>query len=103
MRNKQKGINIRVDEKEKRILIGKAKKSRLSLSAYLRKCGLEQEVIEVPNEKFTAIYTSINDLKCRINGLDKEQIINQLEKVLEQFRSIYIGDISSGNNKNMGN
>ena len=103
MRNKQKGINIRVDDKEKAILVRKAKRSSLSLSAYLRKCGLEQQIVEVPNEKFTTIYTSINELKFNITELDKEEITKRLENILEQFRNIYLGENNNGNNKDMGN
>ena len=103
MRNKQKGINIRVDDKEKAILVRKAKKCRLSLSAYLRKCGLEQQIVEVPNEKFTTIYTSINELKFKVTELDKDRILKRLEEILAQFREIYLGENSNGNNKDMGN
>ena len=82
MRSKQKGINIRVDDKEKLILVRKAKKCRLSLSAYLRKCGLEQQIVEIPNERYKNIYTAINDLKFNIVELDKEKIIERLENIL---------------------
>ena len=101
MRNKQKGINIRVDDKEKAILVRKAKKCRLSLSAYLRKCGLEQQIVEVPNEKFTTIYTSINELKFKITELDKDRILKRLEEMLAQFREIYLGENSNGNSNNL--
>ena len=40
MRNRTIGINVRVNEDEKKKLKRNAKKSGLNLSAYLRKCGL---------------------------------------------------------------
>lgn len=52
MRTKNVGINIRVDEKEKRDLERKAKKSGLSLSAYLRKVGLEKEIYPIQIKNF---------------------------------------------------
>ena len=39
MRNRTIGINIRVSENEKKKLQRNAKKSKLSLSGYLRKSG----------------------------------------------------------------
>lgn len=56
MRTKNVGINIRVDEKEKRNLERKAKKSGLSLSAYLRKVGLEKEIYPIPDKEFYKVY-----------------------------------------------
>ena len=41
MRNRTIGINVRVNENEKKKLKRNAKKSGLSLSAYLRKSGLK--------------------------------------------------------------
>ena len=40
-----------------------AKKSGLSLSAYLRKTGLGQKIYEIPDEKFYKVYTGIVELK----------------------------------------
>ena len=103
MRNKQKGIYIRVDNNEKIELIRKAKKCKLSLSAYLRKSGLDKKLIEVPNEKFKKIYEYINELILNSYRFNKEEIIIQLGNVLESFRNIYFGDDENGNNENMGN
>ena len=54
MRNRTIGINVRVDEEEKKILKSKAKKSGLNLSAYLRNSGLNQIIIEIPDENYRA-------------------------------------------------
>jgi len=102
MRSKDKGINIRVNEKEKEKLIKKAKKSGLSLSAYLRKSGLNQEIIELPNDNFRVIYTEIMDLRFNIERLDNQTIINELKRIEDTFRKIYSGGLSNGNNENMG-
>ena len=50
MRNRTIGINVRVNENEKKKLKRNAKKSGLNLSAYLRKCGLQQEIYAIPDE-----------------------------------------------------
>ena len=44
MRNRTIGINVRVSENEKKKLQRNAKKSKLSLSGYLRKSGLQQKI-----------------------------------------------------------
>lgn len=102
MRSKDKGINIRVNEKEKEKLIKKAKKSGLSLSAYLRKSGLNQEIIELPNDNFRVIYTEFMELRFNVERLDNQTIINKLKQIEDTFREIYSGGFDNGNNKNMG-
>lgn len=102
MRRKEKGINIRVDEKEKEKITKKAKKCHLSLAAYLRKCALNQEIIEVPNDNFRVIYTDIVDLRFNIERLNNEQIIEELKQIESKFRKIYSGGNANGNNENMG-
>lgn len=102
MRRKEKGINIGVDEKEKEKITKKAKKCHLSLSAYLRKCALNQEIIEVPNDNFRVIYTDIVDLRFNIERLNNEQIIEELKQIESKFRKIYSGGNANGNNENMG-
>ena len=52
MRNRTIGINVRVSENEKKKLQRNAKKSKLSLSGYLRKSGLQQKIYEVPVKKY---------------------------------------------------
>ena len=59
MRNRSVGINVRVNEKEKKKLQRNAKKSGLTLSAYLRKTGLGQKIYEIPDENFSASSTPI--------------------------------------------
>ena len=102
MNYRQKGINIRVNTNEKKILKAKAKKCKLSLSAYLRKCGLNQKIIEIPNDKFKTIYLKISELKYKIDSLNKEQIINELEDIETDFRRLYSGEDINGDNENMG-
>ena len=62
MRNKTTEICIRTNENEKKKLQKNAQKSGLSLSAYLRKVGLKQEIYSVPDKEFYKIYLDI----CKI-------------------------------------
>ena len=108
MRNRNIGINVRVNEKEKKKLKMNAKKSGLTLSAYLRKTGLGQKIYEIPDENFYKVYTDIVDLKNEfISKYDEEEIKEKITKIQSDFLDIYNhkedGDDADGNNKNMGN
>lgn len=102
MRTKNVGINIRVDEKEKRDLERKAKKSGLSLSAYLRKVGLEKEIYPIPDKEFYKVYIDICKVKNAIDEtLPIEKIKQCLEIISNEFLDIYNskrGDDEDGNN-----
>lgn len=108
MRNRSIGINVRVNEKEKKKLQRNAKKSGLTLSAYLRKTGLEQKIYEIPDENFYKVYTGIVELKNEFSAkYNEEEIEEKITKIQSDFLDIYnhkdSGDDEDGNNKNMGN
>ena len=106
MRNRTIGINVRVSENEKKKLKRNAKKSGLNLSAYLRKCGLQQEIYAIPDENIYKIYTGIVELKNEFPYLNNEEINEKITKMQSNFLDIYNykkdGD-DNGNNENMGN
>lgn len=108
MRNRSIGINVRVNEKEKKKLQRNAKKSGLTLSAYLRKTGLGQKIYEIPDENFYKVYTGIVELKNEFSAkYDEEGIEEKITKIQSDFLDIYNhkdnGDDENGDNKNMGN
>lgn len=108
MRNRSIGINVRVNEKEKKKLQRNAKKSGLTLSAYLRKTGLGQKIYEIPDENFYKVYTGIVELKNEFSAkYDEEEIEEKITKIQSDFLDIYNhkdnGDDENGDNKNMGN
>jgi len=106
MRNRTIGINVRVSENEKKKLQRNAKKSKLSLSGYLRKSGLQQKIYEVPDEKIYKIYTGITDLKYQFPYLNNEEVKEKIEEMQSCFLDVYNhkGDEDTdGNNENMGN
>ena len=106
MRNRTIGINVRVSENEKKKLKRNAKKSGLNLSAYLRKCGLQQEIYAIPDENIYKIYTGIVELKNEFPYLNNEEVKEKIEKMQSDFLDVYNnkedGD-EDGNNENMGN
>ena len=106
MRNRTIGINVRVSENEKKKLKRNAKKSGLNLSAYLRKCGLQQEIYAIPDENIYKIYTGIVELKNEFPYLNNKEKNEKITKMQSDFLDIYNykkdGD-DNGNNENMGN
>lgn len=100
MRNRTVEINIRVDEKEKKKLQRNAKKSGLSLSAYLRKSGLNQEVYEIPNEKLGEIYKLICQIKDNLYKIELERIDKGLAQVKEKFLEVFNPIKDGGSNGN---
>ncbi len=106
MRNRTIGINVRVSDNEKKKLQRNAKKSKLSLSGYLRKSGLQQKIYEVPDEKIYKIYTGITDLKYQFPYLNNEEVKEKIEQMQSDFLDVYNhkgDDDTDGNNENMGN
>lgn len=95
MRNRTTGINVRVNENEKKKLQKNAKKSGLSLSAYLRKTGLKQEIYPIPNKDFYKIYLDICKVKDNIYNVELEKIEQCLDVIEKNFLKIY-------NTKNSG-
>ena len=51
MRERNTGINIRVTEKEKEIIVKKAEKCSLTVSEYLRQIGMQHDPKELPRQK----------------------------------------------------
>lgn len=100
MRNRTIEINIRVDEKEKKKLQRNAKKSGLSLSAYLRKSGLNQEIYEIPNEKLGEVYKLICQIKDNLYKIELERIDKGLAQVKEKFLEVFNPIRDGGSNGN---
>ena len=101
MTGKAVEIYIRVSENEKKKLQRNAKKSGLSLSAYLRKVGLKEEIYSIPDKEFYKIYVDIINLKTEIFDIDIYEINSKLEQIKRNFLSIYnskkVGDINGDN------
>lgn len=89
MRSKTYGINIRVNQTEKKKLQSNAKKCGLSLSAYLRKVGLGKEVNALPDKEFYEIYREVSALRSDIERLDKAWIDAKLEYIEKKILDVY--------------
>ncbi len=91
MRERELGINVRVNQSEKRKLEANARKRSLTLSAYLRKAGLEKEMQAPPTAEFQAVYHEVYDLQQRLPNLDKEMIAVVLEDIQSKLLNLYCG------------
>lgn len=89
MRNRTIGINVRVNENEKKKLTRNAKKSGLNLSSYLRKVGLKQDIYSIPDKDFYKIYLEISNLKNEMSKLTDDEINERLEQIKRHFLEIY--------------
>ncbi len=89
MKEKIVDLHVRVSENEKKKLQRNAKKSGLSLSSYLRKVGLKQEIYSIPDKEFYKIYLDICKIKDNIYKLEKETIIKCLDVVEKKFLELY--------------
>ena len=102
MKEKSIEIHIRVNENEKKKLQKNAKKSGLSLSAYMRKVGLKQEIISIPDKNFYEIYLDICKVRNNIFNVKIENIEKCLEVIENRFLEIYYsknnGDDGDGSN-----
>lgn len=100
MKQEQTKINLRVTENEKIKLQRNARKCNLSLSAYLRKVGLNKEIYSVPDKEFYKIYLALSNLKNELtNYTTIDEIKSKLEQIKIQFLEIY-NSKPSGENEN---
>ena len=81
MRERNKSINIRVTEDEKKKLLSLSKKSGLSLSAYLLKSGLNQRITSSPSEHLHQAYQLIFQMDD-----------SRLDKVKDLILKAYYGE-----------
>ena len=100
MTEKVTEICIRVSQNEKKKLQKNAKKSGLSLSSYLRKVGLKEEIYSIPDKDFYKIYVEISNLKNEIFSMTTLKINERLEEIQRDFLNIYNSKKVGGYNGN---
>lgn len=105
MRKRNFNINVRVTEGEKKRLTRAAKRCGISLAEYLRKVGLDKNLIEKPSQKLYEVYASVNDLRSNLYPLDGCFLERKLSEIEQKILSAYHEqkeDDSGGDNKNLG-
>ncbi len=103
MRERNININIRVTDKEKKALERSAKRAGLSLSAFLRKAGLNQKISAAPSATLHKAYDAVEWLLNKLSKFSKSEIevnlINIRERILDAY---YEKEDSNGDYKDMG-
>lgn len=103
MRERNININIRVTDKEKKALECSAKRAGLSLSAFLRKAGLNQKICAAPSTTLRKAYDAVEWLLNKLSKFSKSEIefnlINIRELMLDAY---YEKEDSNGNYKDIG-
>lgn len=85
-RTRTSGINIRVTPDEKKKIERKAKKSRLSVSEYIRKTAVGSRIIELPGDKLYEVYLELCRLKSQENMQNLDSAIEKLKQyILERY------------------
>ena len=104
MRERNININIRVTDKEKKALERSAKRAGLSLSAFLRKAGLNQKISAVPSATLHKAYDAVEWLLNKLSKFSKSEIevnlINIRERILDAY---YEKEDGNGDNQDLGN
>lgn len=103
MRERNININIRVTDKEKKALERSAKRAGLSLSAFLRRAGLNQKISAAPSATLRKAYDATEWLLNRLSKFSKSEIevnlINIRERILDAY---YEKEDGNGDNQDMG-
>ena len=100
-RKRDKGINIRVSEDEKRIITRHAKKCRLTVSNYIRQLAVGKEPRQLPSDEF---YDNCNRLQKVINECKDWELRKKLQDVKNDLVMLGFNDWEddeNGNDKNM--
>ena len=104
MRERNIIINIRVTDKEKKALERSAKRAGLSLSAFLRKAGLNEKIFVKPSASLFKAYEATERLLKMFHSFSKGDIevclIDIEEKLLDAYHEKEAD--SGGNNQYLG-
>ena len=103
MRERNININIRVTDKEKKALERSAKRAGLSLSAFLRKAGLNQKISAAPSATLRKVYDAVEWLLNKLSKFSKSEIEFNLINIRElMLNAYYEKENDDGNDKDMG-
>ena len=104
MIQKETDIHIRVSEKDKKALQRSAKRAGLSLSAYLRMTGLNQQIQVKPSEALHDSYRVVVDLLQTFRQSTAHSVEQRLNYLRDKLLVAYHEQEadSGGNDQDMG-
>ena len=104
MIQKNSEIHIRVSEKDKKALLRSAKRAGLSLSAYLRMTGLQQQFYAKPSEALHDCYSVVVDLQQTFRQSTERSVEQRLNYLHDKMLVVYHEQEadSGGNDQDLG-
>lgn len=83
-------LYIRVTSKEKQLLKNKAENCRLTLSEYLRRCGLNRQIPTNVNQIDAQAYLELGDIARQLesHALEKKISVNAIKSITERLRNL---------------
>ena len=89
MRTRDKSINIRVTNGEKKRLEAKAKKYGMSISTYLRMSGLDKNIKAKPSENLYQAYRNLREMRRNFSSIDPANFDFYLADIEEKILKAY--------------
>ena len=89
MRTRDKSINIRVTNGEKKRLEAKAKKYGMTVSTYLRMSGLDKNIKAKPSENLYQAYRIVREMRRNLSSIDPANFDSYLAEIEEKILKAY--------------
>ena len=94
-------VDIRLSSEEKKLLKDKAENCRLTLSEYLRRCGLNKQIPTPISQINAQAYLELGDIACQLESitLEKKISVNAIKSMTKRLRNLqrkaFTGDAAS--------
>ena len=89
MRTRDKSINIRVTNGEKKRLEAKAKRYGMSISTYLRMSGLDKNIKPKPSENLYQAYRNLREMRRNFSSIDPARLDDYFAEIEEKILEAY--------------
>ncbi len=89
MRTRDKSINIRVTNGEKKRLEAKAKRYGMTVSAYLRMSGLDKNIKPKPSENLYQAYRNLREMRRNFSSIDPARFDFYLAEIEKKILQAY--------------
>lgn len=102
MKNRNKRINIRVSEDEEKALLRLAKRTGLSLSAYLRKAGMNRPIKMKPSKALRDCIRMVGELRQNHRHASSASMDRALDDLHDRLLDAYHEEVEDGYDQNLG-
>ena len=95
-------INLRVSEDEMKVLSRSARRTGLSLSAYLRQVGCSQPIKKKSGKALKDCFQMVGELRQNFRRASAASMDRALADLEDRLLDVYHEEVEDGNNKNLG-